>query len=139
MVDEEEIIVTDDEPSHISDYPPMFNNTAVPFFPEIKNTPKNVENVNQSEGGRDIVQRIRTDKLKSAVDMEVAGIEWVKFFYGLFVGTSAVTFKQYSPLLEDYETRSVRITNFDYVKIKKSEKLTAVMGVWKVSFDIEEI
>lgn len=128
-----------DEPVYLSDYPPMFNGTEVPFFPEIDNTPENVENVNQSEGGRDIIQRIRTDKLSSAVKMSVADKTWVSFFYGLFKGTSSVTFKQYNPLLDDYETRTVRITNFKYKKVKKSEKLTAVMGVWEMSFNIEEI
>lgn len=138
MVDEE-IIVTDDEPTYLSDYPPMFNTTEVPFFPEIDNTPKNIENEHQSEGGRTIVQRIRTDKLSASVKMSVADKDWVAFFYGLFKGTSAITFKQYSPLLDDYETRSIRITNFKYKKVKKSECLKAVKGVWEMSFNIEEI
>ena len=139
MVDEEEIIVTDDEPTYLSDYPPMFNTTEVPFFPKIDNTPKNIENEHQSEGGRTIVQKIRTDKLSAAVKMKVADKTWVAFFYGLFIGTSAVTFKQYNPLLDGYETRSVRITNFKYSQVKDSEDLTAVMGVWEASFNIEEI
>lgn len=139
MVDEEEIIVTDDEPTYLSDYPPMFNITEVPFFPEIENSPKNVENEHQSEGGRTIVQRIRTDKLFASVKMSVADKDWVAFFYGLFIGTAAVTFKQYSPLLDGYETRSIRVTNFKYNKVKKSEDLKSVKGVWEMSFNIEEI
>jgi hypothetical protein len=139
MVDEEEIVVTDDEPTYLSDYPPMFNTTVVPFFPEIENAPKNIEHEHQSEGGRTIVQRIRTDKLSASVKMSVADKDWVAFFYDLSNGTSAVTFKQYSPLLDDYETRTVRITNFKYKKVKKSECLKAVKGVWEMSFNIEEI
>lgn len=128
-----------DEQIMLKNYPPMFNGTAVPFFPEIDNAPKNVEKVNQSEGGRDIVQRIRTDKLSSSVKMEVAGDEWDAFFYSLFKSTSAVVFKQYNSTLQGYETRDVRITNFKHKCIKHSEDLTSVVGVWNISFNIEEI
>lgn len=123
----------------LKNYPPMFNNTAVPFFPEIDCAPVNIENVNQSEGGRDIVQRVRTDKLSASVKMSVAGDEWDAFFYGLFKGTEAVTFKQYNSTLQDYETRDVRITNFKHKCVKHSEDLSAVVGVWELSFNIEEI
>ena len=128
-----------DEQIRLKDYPPMFNGTAVPFFPEIDNSPINVEKVNQSEGGRDIVQRIRTDKLSSSVKMEVAGDEWDAFFYSLFKDTSAVVFKQYNSTLQGYETRDVRITNFKHKCIKHSEELTSVVGVWNISFNMEEI
>lgn len=123
----------------LKNYPPMFNNTAVPFFPEIDCTPENIENVNQSEGGRDIVQRVRTDKLSASVKMSVAGDEWDAFFYALFKGTEAVTFKQYNSTLQDYETRDVRITSFKHKCVKHSEDLSAVVGVWELSFNIEEI
>lgn len=128
-----------DEQIRLKDYPPMFNGTAVPFFPEIDNAPTNVEKVNRSEGGRDIVQRTRTDKLSASVKMEVAGDEWDAFFYSLFKGTSAVVFKQYNSTLHGYETRDVRITNFKHKCIKHSEDLTSVVGVWNISFNIEEI
>ena len=123
----------------LKNYPPMFNDTAVPFFPEIDCTPKNIENVNQSEGGRDIVQRIRTDKLSASVKLSVAGDEWDAFFYSLFKGTEAVEFKQYNSTLQGYETRDIRITDFKHKCIKHSEDLTSVMGVWELSFNIEEI
>lgn len=122
----------------ITDYPTMFDSTAVPFFPEIDVSPKNIENVNQSEGGRDIVQTIRLDKLSASVKMVVADDEWVRFFYDLYKNHDSVSFKQYSPLLQGYDTRTVRITNFKYKMRKHSEELTSITGVWELSFNIEE-
>lgn len=139
MADDENIILTDDEPTEIDikQYPPMFNSTSVAFFPEIDCSPKNIENVHQSEGGRDIVQSMRKDKLSASVKLKVAGHEWVKFFYDLYKNYDSVTFKQFSPLLEAYETRTVRLVDFTYKKVKKSEDL-AVTGTWEMSFGIEE-
>ncbi len=119
-------------------YPPMFDNTAVPFFPDIDNSPNNIEETHESEGGMDIVQTIRTDKLSASVKMKVADDTWVAFFYDLYKNHDSVTFKQYSPLLHGYETRTVRLTGFKYKKVKHSEDLKAVTGVWEVSFNIEE-
>lgn len=139
MADDENIIVTDDEPVEvdIKQFPPMFNDTAVSFFPEIENSPENIENVHQSEGGRKIVQSVRKDVLSASVKLKVADFSWVTFFYDLYVNEDSVTFKQFSPLLSAYETRTVRIVNFKYKKVKKSEDL-AVNGTWEMSFGIEE-
>lgn len=131
-------MANDEEPIVLKSYPPMFNSTTVSFFPEIECSPKNIENVNQSEGGRDIIQRIRTDKLNASVKLTVAGDEWDAFFYGLYKDTNAVTFKQYNSTLHGYETRSVRITNFKHKCVKHSEDLSDVIGVWELSFNIEE-
>lgn len=134
MADNDEPTIVD-----LSQYPPMFNDTTVSFFPEIENTPKNIEQKHQSESGKDVIQSIRTDKLSATVNLSVANDDWVRFFYGLFIDEdNAVTFKQYSPILQGYETRTIRITNFKYKKVKKSERLPGVVGVWEMSFNIEE-
>lgn len=122
----------------IKNYPIMFGDTAVPFFPELDITPKNIENKHQSEGGRDIIQTIRKDKLSVGVNIKVAGDEWVRFFYDLYKNSDSVTYKQYSPLLQGYDTRTIRIEDFSYKMAKHSEDLTAVTGVWEMSFKIEE-
>lgn len=122
----------------IKSFPPMFNSTVVPFFPQIDNSPKNLDNKNESEAGDDIIQRVRTDKLSASVKITVADDYWVRFFYGLYKSIDAIAFKQYSPILQGYDTRSVRIENFKYSMQKKSEQLEAVAGVWDMSFSIEE-
>lgn len=129
-----------DEPTVIvlKQFPPMFNGTEVPFFPHIDNSPENYEKVHKSEGGKRIIQSIRKDRLSSAVKMKVADDEWVRFFYDLYKNYDSFTFKQYSPLLRDYEERTVTIENFKYSMIDDSEDLEGVVGVWEMSFNIEE-
>lgn len=138
MADNENIIVTEDEPVVLSTFPPMFNDTAVSFFPEIKNKPENIQNEFQSEGGRRIVQTIRKDRLSASVKLKVADDSWVRFFYDLYKNADSVTFKQYSPLLQAYETRIVSIEDFQYNLVKDSHKLSSVVGVWEMSFTIKE-
>lgn len=129
--------MADNEYTSLSDYPTYMNGTEIPFFPEIDNTPQNIDKTNQSEGGSDIVQRIRVNKTSQAVSMTIADAYWVKFFYELFLMDSFV-FKQYSPLVDGYVEKTVRITNFRYKAKRRSEYLTEVKGVWEVSFNIEE-
>lgn len=121
----------------LSEYPTYMNGTAVPFFPEVENTPQKLETVNQSEGGRDIVQVIRDDKMSASFKINIAGVEWVKFFYQLYK-MDAFVLKQYNPFAEGYDERTVRMEDFKYKAKKKSEALTAVTGVWEVSFTLEE-
>jgi hypothetical protein len=122
----------------LKEYPIMFNDTEVPFFPDIETNPKNIENKHQSESGKDIIQTVRTDKWSVPVKMSVADDEWVRFFYDLYVNADSVTFKQYSPLEQGYSERLVRIEDFKYKQVKHSEDLPSVMGVWEISFTIEE-
>jgi len=134
---ENEIIVQDEIDNSLGQYPTIIDGTEVPFFPEIKNKPKKIQNVNQSEGGRDIVQVIRRDKMGTSITLNVADFTWVQFFYRLFLKDSFLM-KQYNPLLNDYDERTMRIDDFDYGAVKKSEKLKAVTGTWNVSIVIEE-
>ena len=133
-------VIVNDEPTiiDITQFPTMFGDTSVPFFPEVEVSPKNIESVHQSEGGKDVVQSIRKDKLSASVKMKVADDAWVRFFYDLYKNSDSVTFKQYSPLLQSYDTRTVRITDFSYKMVKHSEVLPSVTGVWEMSFNIEE-
>lgn len=121
----------------LSDYPIIMNGTALPFFPEVENTLGIIENISQSEGGRDIVQVIRLDKMSASFSLVLANFTWVKFFYQLSLMDSFI-FKQYSPLEEDYAERTVRLRGFTYKNRKHSDKLAAVTGVWDVSFTLEE-
>jgi hypothetical protein len=121
----------------LQDYPVIMNGTTVPFMPALKNKPNIIQKVNQSEGGRDIVQNIRKDKMSVSVSLKLAYFHWVQFFYQLYMMDSFVM-KQFNPLVGAYDERTVRIDDFDYDNEKKSDKLTAVVGVWNVNFTIEE-
>lgn len=121
----------------LKEYPTILDGTTVPFFPEIKNKPIKIQKTNQSEGGKDIIQVFRKDKMSTNINLKVADFAWVQFFYQLFMKDSFIM-KQYNPLLNDYDERIMRIDNFDYNAVKKSEGLTEVTGTWIVSIGIEE-
>ena len=121
----------------LQDYPVIMNGTTVPFMPALKNKPNIIQKVNQSEGGRDIVQNIRKDKMSVSVTLKLADFHWVQFFYQLYMMDSFVM-KQFNPRVGGYDERTVRIDDFDYDNEKDSDKLTAVVGVWNVNFKIEE-
>jgi hypothetical protein len=121
----------------LKDYPPIYDGTTLPFFPEADIDPKEIAKTFRSEGGHDIKQSFRKDKWSISVKTKLADDEWVAFFYGLSLGDGFV-YQQYSPLLHGYTSRNVRMENFKFKQVKDSEVLTAVNGVWEVSFTLEE-
>ena len=124
-------------PTSLSEFPTYMNGTALSYFPEVENSSNVVENVNQSEGGRDIVQVVRADKLSSSFSLVLADFSEVQFYYQLSLLDSFV-FKQYSPLLNDYVEKTVRLRDFKYKNKKHSDVLDSVIGVWEVSFTLLE-
>ena len=124
-------------PTSLGEFPTYMNGTELTFFPEVENTPNVIESVNESEGGQDIVQVVRRDKMSAAITLQLADYSWVQFFYQLYLLDSFV-FKQYSPLLNDYKERTVRLRDFKYKNKKHSDRLGSVIGVWEVSFTLLE-
>lgn len=125
-------------PTSLSDYPVYMNSTEIPFFASSwQRKPKKLQNANQSEGGRDIIQQIRKDKMEISVSYDIADYTWVKFFEELNEMDSFVL-KEYSPKLNAYSERTVRIEDFADNPVDHSEKLSSVIGVWNVSFTLVE-
>lgn len=121
----------------LNDYPIKFNDTALPFPTGWQQTFNKVQSSLQSEGGTDLIQSIRKNKLSVSAQFVVADDALVKFFKQCDM-LDSFTLSQYSPLTSTYEERTVRMENFSYSSRRKSEKLTAVTGVWDVSFNLEE-
>lgn len=133
MADNEETTVTP-----LSQYPVMFDSTALPFFPSSWGRQlKKITNTTQSEGGKDIVQVIRVKKLSYPITCAVAGDTWPAFFEEYYEKDS-FTLKVYSPRLGTYEEKTVRMEQLSITPRKHSEKLEAVTGVWDVTFTLEE-
>lgn len=121
----------------LNDFPIKFGSTSLPFPTAWTQTFNKVQSLLQSEGGTDLIQSIRKDKLHIDAQFVVADDAWVKFFSQCDKLDSFVL-SQYSPITSTYEERTVRMEGLTYSHRRKSEKLTAVTGVWDVSFSLEE-
>lgn len=122
----------------LSDYPIMFDSTALPFFPSSWGRQlKKITNTQQSEGGYDIVQTIRVKKMSYPFSVAVADDTWVAFFEQYYA-LDSFNLSIYSPVAGGYEVKRVRMDSLDITPRRHSEDLTAVTGVWDVSFTLEE-
>ena len=126
-------------PNSINDeFPTIMNGTEIPFSPSTwERTPNKIQNLNQSEGGRDIIQKIRSDKMSISVSYAIADYVWVQFFEQLNELDSFVV-REYSPRLNGYRDMTCRMEGFTDNTRRKSQKLASVKGIWEVSFTLEE-
>ena len=118
------------------DYPALFNNTPVPFFYG-RETYNKVQTTSMSESGKDLIQVVRDSKLDVSCSFKVAGVEWVQFFRNLSLVPS-FSFKVYDVIEDGYKEYTVRMENYSHLRVKKSDQLAAVKGVWNVSFTLKE-
>lgn len=121
----------------LSQFPYIFGQYTIPFPIEFDDSYSDVESVNQSEGGRDIVQNFRHGKMSAEVSFAVADEEWVMKMETLYNASSFSVFV-YSPILEGYDERICRMRNFKKKRRKASELLSEIVGVWDISFTLEE-
>lgn len=121
-----------------NDYPTIMNGTTIPFFEtKWQPVPQKIEKVNQSEGGRDIVQQIRAGKMNISISYVIADAVWVQFFEQLNE-LDSFTIRFYNPKINGYDDRIVRMTNYTPARRRKSEDLENILGVWEISFNLEE-
>lgn len=119
-------------------YPIIMNGTTIPFFPTSwQRSPQKIQSVNQSEGGKDIVNTTRIDKMSISATFAIADKAWVQFFNGLN-DLDVIVVQDYSPSLDGYDRRDMRMVDFTCSARRKSEELASVLGVWDVTFTLEE-
>lgn len=121
----------------LSNFPYKINNTALPFPTSWSVSPDIVETVKQSEGGTDMVMVVRRNKRKINVSYKIADSDWLKKLLE-FYALDSLTVQQFNPLNNAYESMTMRMRGFTYTPVRKSHELTAVTGVWDISFSLEE-
>lgn len=123
----------------INNYPFKFDNTIIPFWPSKWGRNNNpIRETMQSEGGRDMMQIIRAEKISVPFNCSVADDEWAGFFETYSKKESFVV-SIYSPVTHGYEVHTMYMNGFSCNPRKGSEKLTEVAGVWEISFTLEEL
>ena len=132
--------MANDEPTNkaISQYPIKFDSTELTFFPaDLQRTFNKSKVEMESEGGQRMIQIIRSRRLSIPFTCAISDDTWLAFFeeYAL---KESFQLGIYSPANHGYEYITVEMTNYNAKLRKGSEKLTAVAGVWDVSFTLEE-
>lgn len=119
-----------------TNYPMLFNTTAIPFPNSYSENSQTIEKTKQTEAGTDIVNLIRQNKLKASMSFKC--LQTTLQTLASFETENSFVFKRYNPKNGTYEERTVRMRNFKHNLIKGSEDLSEVDGVWEVSFTLEE-
>lgn len=120
----------------LSLYPIKIDGTPIPWPTKWEEDSDVIENINETEGGKDVVDTSRYDKLSVKVTIKCTD-QWAKFFKQKSKQDS-VTLRRYDVLEEGYEDRTMRIRNFKGKLTKGSQKVSVTNGVWEISFDMIE-
>lgn len=123
--------------SLVSNFPIKFDDTIIPFYPTTydRNDAK-IEVVNQTEDGHDDVEIKRTEKTSLSVAFTVND-RWTAIFR-TYKNKPSFTVKIYNTLTKDYDSKTMRIEDYDEILIQYSEKSRESMGIYSVSFTLEE-
>lgn len=123
--------------STLSDYPYMFDNTALDFPLTWQETVKTVETVNQTEAGTDVIILTRADKLSVSATARVTSAKLA--FYDEYSKKKSFTLHRYDAGTGLYNSRTVRMRNYTRSLMRRSEGLEITHGVWDISYTLEEI
>lgn len=118
------------------DFPIYFDDWQIPTPKGWTETSNVIENTQTSEGGTDIVDVTRYDKL--SISVNTVCLSSVAKKYKEFSKKDIIAVKKYDVLTEDYETRYMKIRGFSHAKVEKSDDVTITNGIWNVSFTLEE-
>lgn len=114
----------------------LFDSTSIPFANSWVENPQKLRNTFTTEAGTEIDLIVRDDKLSISASYTCLDNLLQTFF--TFRDKNSFVLTRYNPKTKSSETRTVRMTDFNYELLPKSYGLTGQNGVWKVSFNLEE-
>lgn len=120
----------------LSQYPILFNNTAIPWPDSWDEDYETIETVMETEAGTDQVAVIRSDKLSASASFSCSSL-WAGKFKAWSLA-DAVQVSLYDPAARAYSARLMRIRGYKQKLVRYSEKTPYTQGLWTVSFDLEE-
>lgn len=123
--------------STLADYPYCFDNIELNFPLTWQETVKTVESVQTTEAGSDVIIVTRYDKLTVNVTARVTSTNLAIF--DTYSKKKSFNLYRYDVNTGLYDTRHVRMRNYTRSLKRHTEGLAVTMGVWDVSFALEEI
>ena len=119
-------------------YPFKFNNVSIPFPNSVDFSNEVLENVNETEAGTDIVQIRRMKKTTISMSFRLMD-SYLAFFEGYAYSSSTITVSIFDATTQAYITKTMRMRNFKYSLVEKSELVNDINGMYDISFDLIEM
>lgn len=116
--------------------PIRFNNLEIIYpLSWVVNPTKN-KNTFTTEAGTEIDVIKRDSRLSISASFKCTS-DWLATF-SLFRDMDAFALTWYDPTTQTYDVYRVRMDNFKYTLVPKSQDLEVTKGIWEVSFNLEE-
>ena len=119
-------------------YPLKFDGTAIPFPNSYSIANSVLENVNESEAGMDIVQIRRMQKMTLSLSFRLMD-SYLAFFEGYAYSSSTIEVSIYDAVTKAYTTKTMRMRDFQYKLVEKSELVNDINGMYDISFSLIEM
>lgn len=116
-----------------------FNDTEILYPLSWDESYEVIESTGQSEAGTDLVNVVRYGKMSVSCSFRVSST-WLATFKSFrdldsFTLSICVGYENEEPI---YETHTVRMRGFAQSRMPKSEDLAITVGIWDISFTLEE-
>lgn len=122
----------------LKNYPIKFDNTAIPFPNSLDISNEVLENINETEAGTDIAQIRRMEKLTISMSFRLMD-SYLAFFEGYAYSSNTIGVSLYSATDKAYQTKTMRMRNFQYKLVESSEKVQDINGMYDISFSLIEM
>lgn len=118
-------------------FPMIFDSTTIPFYPSVndRNDAK-VSVVNRTEDGHDDVELVRAEKTTLNFTFQ-CNDRWAAIFEG-FRAQASIQVQLYNKRTKAYETKTMRIEDYSESMEQYSDRSTESMGLYTISFTLEE-
>jgi len=123
----------------LKDYPIIFGSTTLPLADSLwKEDYSNIQNVNVSEVGTDVVQYTRLGKLKVKLSYTLFA-SYASIFEAAAFGGETIMVKIFDIATSAYKEHEMRMDGYSKEPVQGSQLLTGMNGMWKYSFTLIEM
>lgn len=113
-----------------------FDNDSVPFVKRESASYSNDQTSTKTEGGRNIIQKFRTDIFKMSFSTRC--LSDMAHLYHTYSLKDSFVLSYYDTYMNATKTRIVHMENYSESLVENSNKLDATNGIYDVSFTLEE-
>lgn len=123
----------------LKNYPIKLNDIVLPFSDSLWSEDySNIQNVNTSEVGTDIVQYTRLGKLSLKLSFTLFA-SWIPIFEGFAFGGETIMVSLFDKTSGGYKVREMRMDKYSKKPVERSELLENMDGMWNFSFTLIEM